>query len=110
MLYCTRKFYRVRGFGFEQLNLIAASPTATHENPGVETRLEILNLRGKLGGEGKVNYFISQCEVNYKYFHSPSFCLANNNVAIVIKEQSVPIGKYQSVKMLMISPKLKAQN
>ena len=33
--------YGVRGFGFEQLNLIAASPTATHETSGVETRLEI---------------------------------------------------------------------
>ena len=44
--------YGVKGFGFEQLNLIAAIPTATQENPAVETRLEILNLRGKLGGEG----------------------------------------------------------
>ena len=54
MLYCTRKFYGVREFGFEQLNVIAASPTATQENPGVETRLEILNLRGKLGGVGNL--------------------------------------------------------
>ena len=63
MLCCTRKFYGVREFGFEQLNVIAASPTATQENPGVETRLEILNLRGKLGGEGEYLKSYSQADI-----------------------------------------------
>ena len=41
------------GYEWAYLKPIAASATAMHKNPGVETRLEILNLRGKLGGEGK---------------------------------------------------------
>jgi len=48
-------------------------------------------------------------KINDHYFHNPIFCFAKINVSIIMIEEIVPMGKYQSVKMLIISPNIYVQ-